>query len=125
MMILNLAAGVLCGVLSGFGIGGGSLLMLWLTAVLSLDQRLAQGINLLYFLPTAAASLIFHVKNQFINWSAVIPAAICGAAAAAAAAFLASRIDTSLLRTLFGVFLLFVGIVELRKQPAQPERKDK
>lgn len=56
------AAGLVCGVLSGFGIGGGSLLMVWMTAVLSMEQRAAQGVNLLYFLPCAACALIFHIK---------------------------------------------------------------
>ena len=58
--LIAIAAGLVCGVLSGFGIGGGSLLMVWMTAVLSMEQKAAQGINLLYFLPTAAAALIFH-----------------------------------------------------------------
>ena len=44
---LSALVGLLCGVISGLGIGGGSLLMIWLSAVLCLDQRLAQGINLL------------------------------------------------------------------------------
>ena len=74
--LLAAAAGLICGVLSGFGIGGGSLLMVWMTAVLSMEQKTAQGVNLLYFLPTAAAALIFHAKNRMVEWRAVIPAAI-------------------------------------------------
>ena len=72
------AAGLVCGVLSGFGIGGGSLLMVWMTAVLSMEQRAAQGVNLLYFLPCAACALIFHIKNKQIVWRAVWPAALAG-----------------------------------------------
>ena len=30
-------AGLVCGILSGFGIGGGSLLMVWMTAAAALD----------------------------------------------------------------------------------------
>ena len=71
--LIAVAAGLVCGVLSGFGIGGGSLLMVWMTAVLSMEQKAAQGINLLYFLPTAAAALIFHTKNRLIEWKAVAP----------------------------------------------------
>ena len=76
---LAVLAGLICGVLSGFGIGGGSLLMVWLTALLSMDQRTAQGINLLYFLPAAGCSLIFHVKNRQIVWKAVVPPQLPGA----------------------------------------------
>ena len=56
-------AGAICGVLSGLGIGGGTLLMVWMTAVMGIAQKSAQGINLLYFLPTAACALFFHMKK--------------------------------------------------------------
>ena len=51
--VLPLLAGTATGVLSGFGVGGGSLLLVWLTAFSGLPQEQAQGINLLYFLPAA------------------------------------------------------------------------
>ena len=112
-------AGVLCGILSGFGIGGGRLLMVWMTAVLSMEQKSAQGINLLYFLPTAAAALIFHAKNRMICWRAIIPAAIAGCITAAGGAWMASGLEVTLLRKLFGGFLILVGLSEFfRKKTA-------
>ena len=107
------AAGLVCGVFSGLGIGGGTLLMVWMTAVMDMEQRMAQGINLLYFLPTAACALIFHIKNRLIRWRVVLPAAITGCLSAAGAALLATSVDASLLRKLFGGFLILVGITEL------------
>lgn len=109
-------AGLICGVISGFGIGGGSVLMIWLTAVAALDQKTAQGINLLYFLPTSLGALIFHIKNKMICWQAVIPAAIGGCLTAAAAAWLSASLDVSLLRKLFGAYLLLTGGMEFFKQ---------
>ena len=109
-------AGLVCGVLSGLGVGGGTLLMVWMTAVAALDQKIAQGINLLYFLPTAACALFFHIKNRLICWKVVIPAAAVGCLAAAGTAWLATSIDTALLRRLFGVFLLIVGVTEVFKK---------
>ena len=106
-------AGLVCGVFSGLGIGGGTLLMVWMTAVMDVAQKTAQGINLLYFLPTAACALIFHIKNRLIRWNIVLPAAIAGAATAVLTAWLATRLDTGLLRKLFGGFLLLVGAREL------------
>ena len=111
--LLAAAAGLICGVLSGFGIGGGSLLMVWMTAVLSMEQKTAQGVNLLYFLPTAAAALIFHAKNRMVEWRAVIPAAIAGCCTAAIGALLAARLEMALLRKLFGGFLILVGVSEI------------
>ena len=112
-----IAAGAACGVLSGFGIGGGSLLMVWMTAVLQMEQRTAQAINLLFLLPTAAASLIFHVKSGQVAWKATVPAALAGLATAALSAWVATMIDAALLRKFFGVFLLFVGVSEIFRKP--------
>lgn len=112
-----IAAGAACGVLSGFGIGGGSLLMVWMTAVLQMEQRTAQAINLLFFLSTAAASLIFHVKSGQVAWKATVPAALAGLATAALSAWVATMIDAALLRKVFGVFLLFVGVSEIFRKP--------
>lgn len=109
-------AGLLCGIISGFGIGGGSLLMVWMTAVVALDQRVAQGINLLYFIPTALSALYFHVKNKMICWNVAIPAVIFGCVTAVIAAWVANTIDVSLLRKLFGCFLCFIGISEILKK---------
>ena len=117
-------AGLVCGVFSGLGIGGGTLLMVWMTAVMDMEQRMAQGINLLYFLPTAICALIFHIKNRLIRWRVVIPAAIAGCLTAAGAAFLATAIDASLLRKLFGGFLLLVGLNEIFGSHAR-DKKDK
>ena len=108
--------GVLCGILSGFGIGGGSLLMVWMTAIAALDQKTAQGINLLYFIPTSIAALIFHIKNHMVAWEAVIPAAICGCVTAGLSAWVAATLDVGLLRKLFGGFLLVVGVLEFFKK---------
>ena len=95
MMWVSILAGALCGILSGFGIGGGSLLMVWMTAVLQMEQRTAQAINLLFFLPTAAASLIFHVKGKQVEWKASIPAMLAGIVTAALSAWLATTLATA------------------------------
>lgn len=113
MTAVNILAGAVCGILSGFGIGGGSLLMIWLTAMVSVEQQAAQSINLLYFLPTAGTALIFHFKNRQVCRKAVLPAALCGCAAAVLGSFLASAVDTEFLRRCFGGFLILVGVSEI------------
>ena len=116
-----LVIGLLTGILSGFGIGGGTILMIYLTALVSFPQKIAQGINLLYFIPTAAAALILHNKNHQLEWRAVLPAALCGCVTAAGFSLLAMGMDFTLLRRLFGIFLLFTGISELKKKPASKQ----
>ena len=86
-------AGAVTGVLSGFGIGGGSLLLIYMTSFAGVPQNIAQGINLLYFLPTAAASLPTHVKNGYIEKAALAPAILAGLAGTALAAWAAMQRD--------------------------------
>ena len=117
----SIAAGAACGVLSGFGIGGGSLLMVWMTAVMAMEQAAARSINLLYFLPTAASALVFHFKNRQICKEALLPAIICGCGAAVGGALLAGRLEPGLTEKCFGIFLIFVGFRELfTKKKSRP-----
>lgn len=111
--LIGSLAGLICGVISGFGIGGGTLLMVWLTAVAGWEQRAAQGLNLLYFLPTAAAALLLHAKNALVDWRCTLWAAGAGVITAGLASWVAQAIDTALLRKGFGLFLIFVGLSEL------------
>ena len=45
--LIPLLAGAATGILSGFGVGGGSLLLIYMTSFAGVPQNLAQGINLL------------------------------------------------------------------------------
>lgn len=111
-------AGTVTGVLSGFGIGGGSLLLIYMTSFAGLEQNLAQGINLLYFLPTASTALPAHIKNGYVDKKAALPAIFAGLAGTALSAWAATAMDTELLRKCFGIFLLYIGLRELfRKTP--------
>ena len=109
-------AGAVTGVLSGFGVGGGSLLLIYMTSFAGVPQNLAQGINLLYFLPAAAASLPAHVKNGYLEKAALLPAVAAGLAGTALAAWAATALDVELLRKCFGGFLLVVGLRELLRK---------
>lgn len=117
--LIAAVAGLVTGIISGFGIGGGTILMVYLTAMAGVAQRTAQGINLLYFLPTAAAALILHSKNHYIAWKAVIPAVLCGCVTAGALSFVAMQMDLGLLKKLFGGFLVITGLSELFKKVSE------
>lgn len=111
--LVSLLAGTATGILSGFGIGGGTLLLIYMTTFAGVPQNLAQGVNLLYFLPAAATALPAHIKNGYIDGKTVWPAALAGLAGTAMAAWLATGLDVELLRRCFGGFLLVVGLREL------------
>ena len=113
------------GILSGYGIGGGTLLILILVLFCGSSQSAAQAINLSYFLPAAGASLFFHAKGGRIDWQAFWPAVIAGIITAALASWLAPHIDTNLIKRLFGGILLYVGIRELFAKPQPRAEKSK
>ncbi len=110
------------GVLSGFGIGGGTLLLLWLTIVSGMDQLHAGGINLIYFIVCALPALWGHLKNGLIEKKAALWCTLAGAPACILASLLAARMDVTLLRRFFGGFLLVIGFRELF---FKSEKKDK
>ena len=111
--ILPLIAGLLSGILSAWGIGGGTLLLLIMTLFLDVEPRMAQSINLLYFLPTAATGLFYHHKNGLLDAPAIKTAAPWGAAAAIAGAIIATTVDTAILRRPFGIYLIIMGLTTL------------
>lgn len=117
--VLPVVIGGLAGIMSGFGVGGGTILLVYLTLVLNMDQHLAQGINLLYFLPAALLALPTHVKNGYIEKSVLLPAISTGLVMAAFAAWISTGLDVHLLRKIFGGFLSCMGLWELfSKKPA-------
>lgn len=112
-----LIIGTALGFLAGLGVGGGSLLMLWLTFALGLEHQTARGINLLFFLPSALIACCFRWKQGEVHWKTIFPAMIAGCAAALAFSWLGSSMDLSLMKKLFGVLLILTGIRELFYRP--------
>lgn len=98
------------GVLSSWGVGGGTLLLVLMTLFLGVGHREAQAINLLFFLPTAGISLFFHRKNGFLDKDVWRQAAVPGTVASLLGALAAVAVDVSLLRRPFGVFLIYSGV---------------
>ena len=117
--LLPALVGAITGMLSGFGVGGGTLLLIYLTAFAGVEQTAAQGINLLYFLPAAATALPSHIKNGYIDKRTALPAIGAGLFCSAAAAWIATTLDVELLRKCFGIFLLYIGIRELLRKPSK------
>ena len=105
-------AGAVTGVLSGFCVVGGTLLLIYLTAFAGVPQTQAQGVNLLYFLPAAAMALPAHLRNGYVHRASILPAVLAGLACAGGAAWLAAGLDVELLHRCFGGFLLVVGVRE-------------
>lgn len=114
--LLPLIAGFGTGILSAWGVGGGTLLLLIMTLFLGVDQTTAQGINLLYFLPTAGMGLICHRENGLLDRKLLRQTIPWGIPAAILTAWIATGIHSAVLRKPFGIYLLFVGLMTLLRR---------
>ena len=105
-----IVAGFVSGVIGGMGMGGGTLLIPILTIFLAFEQKNAQAINLFVFIPMALVSLIIHIKNKLVDFKVGIPIICTGVIFSVLGSILADGIKNDVLKKIFGVFLLIVGI---------------
>ena len=110
------------GFLSSLGLGGGGILVLYLTVFQGMNQTEAGGINLLFFLPVAAVSIAIHLKNRQIDWRMALRCAPFGVASALAGAWLAHAVGPYWLGKVFALFVLALGGRELfaKEKPPHP-----
>lgn len=114
---VSLAVGIGLGFLAGLGVGGGSLLILWLTLVLEIPADTAAGINLLFFVPTAATASLFRLKQGKLDFRRILPALTAGIVSAVLLSIWSRNLDTQVLRKPFGILLLITGLRELFYRP--------
>lgn len=112
-----LISGSVLGFLAGIGIGGGSLLIIYLTLILGMPHPQARILNLLFFLPSSIICTLFRWRQGNLDLPKVLPAIICGCIAAGAFSYIGSHLDISVLKKLFAFLLLLTGIRELLYKP--------
>ena len=108
--IIPFLCGLGASVVSAWGVGGGTLLLLVMTLFLGVDQRTAQGINLLFFLPTAASALVCHARSGYLDKPTLKSAVPVAVAAALVGAWISNAVDVEVLRKPFGGYLLLSGV---------------
>ena len=114
---ISIGISTLLGILSGLGVGGGSLLILWLTFVIHLPPQDARIINLLFFIPCALAATLYRWRKGGIALKEIWPGMAAGCLAAVGGTLLARNIEVFMLKKLFGFLLLLTGIRELFYRP--------
>ena len=122
--MMNAVVGLLSGIIASMGLGGGFVLLIWLTMFQDMPQRAAQGINLLFFLPIALVSVVMHARAGLIDkrlvWS-LIPGGILGAVLGTIGS---QAVGNELLRKLYALFLLAFGLREIfRKTPSDTKKE--
>ena len=111
--MVNFLVGAALGFLSGLGVGGGSLLLLWMTLVVGADPELARVMNLMFFLPCALIATAFRWKQAAPDWHHILPAAAAGLLGAVLGNSLSPILPRELLRKAFGVLFLLAGLREI------------
>ena len=119
--VVNFAASLLVatvmGFLAGMGVGGGSLLLLWLTQVVMLEQTQARIINLLFYLPAAIVASVIRKKQNKVAMKPAVWAIATGCTAALLLTLVSRVIDVTLLKKLLGGLLILTGIREVFYRP--------
>ena len=110
-------AGILLGYLAGLGIGGGSLLILWLTIIIDIEHDTARAINLMFFITAAGSVSILRWRKGKLQLRKLLPGILAGCVLAAVTSLLRSAIDAHWLKRLFGILLLATGVRELFYRP--------
>lgn len=116
MNIPALLAGLFSGILGSMGLGGGGVLIIYLSLFTDTKQLTSQGINLLFFIPIGILSiLIYSIKKQ-IKWKVTIKIAIFGIVGAIIGILLADFLGGSITRKIFAVLLIIMGVSEIFKK---------
>lgn len=111
-IILLVLAGIAAGALGGMGMGGGTILIPVLTIFFGAEQKQAQAINLVAFIPMAIASLIVHVKNKRVETKGVLWIIIPATVLSLAGSMVAQAINGEILKRIFGGFLLLLSVAQ-------------
>ncbi len=112
-MIADIIAGLISGIIGAMGFGGGGILILYLTMYRHIPQLNAQGINLIFFIPSAILALIQHTGNKLIDWKTAGKYIIFGLAGVIPGLLFLKTAEDDSVRKIFSVILILTGLREL------------
>lgn len=110
--MIEIVIGVVAGIVGGLGMGGGTVLILFLSLFLNVEQHIAQATNVIFFIPTAIAAIGVSLKNKNVNLKIALPICIWGILGAFIGAYISTKMNVNLLRKCFGFFLIFIAIYQ-------------
>lgn len=122
MTVWNIIASAGAGFLGAMGFGGGGILIIYLTQILNFGQLKSQGINLIFFIPSAVVALIIHIKNRLIKFRQILPFILAALPGVALGLYLTTVISSKILADIFGVLLILMGIKEFFSKKDKQKR---
>lgn len=115
-MLITMLITFLLAALSGMGVGGGGMFVIYLSLFTDTPQLTAQGMNLLFFLLSSGASVTIHLRHRVIHSSAVLVMALFGIVGALIGTAISTHLPQHLLRQIFGGMLVVSGILALMQK---------
>ena len=110
--------------IASMGIGGGAVLLLFLTVFSDIPLATAQGINLLFFLPIGAVALLFHQKSGLLQIKKGVVCGLWGLPGVFLGVWVASRLESFVVSKLFAIFLFYLGLITFFcKNTKKPRKK--
>ena len=113
MNIAALLAGLLSGIIGAMGLGGGAVLIIYLSLFTETEQLMSQGIYLLFFIPIALIAVIIYAIKKKIKWKLTLKISLFGIIGTLAGWYIAGFLGGEIIKKLFGGLLLFLGAKEL------------
>ena len=111
--MIEILIGIVSGIITGTGMGGGTILIALLTLIRGLDQHVAQATNLVFFVPTSIVAIIMNIKNKNVDIKLALTISFFGIIGAIVGAIIAMNINVQILKKCFGIFLAVIGINEI------------
>ena len=111
--IIEFLTGVISGIISGLGMGGGTILIRIFTVFLNMDQHIAQATNLIFFIPTAIIATYINKKQKLLDLKTGIIIGVFGAIGAVIGSIISNKLNAQSLRKCFGLFLMIITIHEI------------
>ena len=111
--MVEFISGIIAGIFTGTGMGGGTVLLLLLAMFANLEQHFAQGINLVFFILTTISAIIINIKEKFIDFKLGFQIILYGIIGAIIGSKIAININSENLRRYFGFFLAIITIYEI------------
>ncbi len=116
MSFSALLAGLFSGILGSMGLGGGGILIIYLSLFTDTKQLTSQGINLLFFVPIGILALIIYSLKKQIKWKITLKYAFWGLIGTALGLLLTDFLGGKITGKIFGGLLIIIGIMEIFKR---------
>lgn len=129
MQTVDIIATAAFAALAGTGVGGGGLLVIYLTMFRGTEQIEAQALNLIFFIAASCAALPLQLKTHNVNLKIVAVFSVLGILGTYLGGICRNAISTDAVRVSFGIMLIVTGALVLFKKdekasPAKNQKND-